>query len=110
MTPRYGKKWSKEAKNLWRSIHADYDIDAHQVEILRAACEALSRMHQARDILILEGLTFTTSTGAIRKHPACSIEKDSHTQFIQSIKALGIEKAVAGAAARGPGRPYTGPH
>ena len=90
-TPPYGKTWPPEAKRLWREIHAEFTLEADQLEILRTACDALARLYQARNILDREGLTFKTPSGQIRSHPANAIEKQSRVGFLQAIKQLGID-------------------
>ncbi len=94
----------REAKRLWLDCHEDFCFGPDSLALLRVACFALERLLQAKKILDREGVTFKTETGQIKQHPACSVEKDARSGFVQAIRLLGISYDEAGFR-RGPGRP-----
>lgn len=65
-----------EAKNLWKKVWADFDLDIAGQEILRVACFSLDAYLKAKDTLEDEGYTFKTGT-QIRKHPMAEVLKDN---------------------------------
>ena len=88
-TPPYGA-WRPEVKRLWKKAHAEFDLDPEGTETLRVACDSLEAFYTARDVLAIEGLTFTTPTG-IRKHPAVEICKTERAGFLSAMRQLGLE-------------------
>ena len=97
------KKIRPEAKNLWKSVHKDYQIEDASREILRVACLSLSRFLEAREKLDKEGLTFTTNSGQVKKNPLIEIEKISRQGFLSAMNSLGLE--VESDNKNRPGRP-----
>jgi P27 family predicted phage terminase small subunit len=101
--PQVPKNLCSEARALWRDIHNDFEVGADAREILRVGCMSLTRYLEAKEILDREGLTFKTASGQVKKHPVCSVEKDSLTSFLQAMRLLGLEFEQP--KPKGPGRP-----
>lgn len=90
MKPRCPRGLKKnEAKQLWKDVWADFDLDPVGRELLRTAVFCLDGYLQARDLLGEEGYTFKTGT-QIRKHPANEILKDMRSGFLNAMKELNL--------------------
>lgn len=101
--PRADKKWNKKVRAFWKASHKAYEFDVDGLEILRVACMSLDRYLQACEILDVEGVTFETTSGQVKKHPANEIEKNARQGFLQAVKMLGI--SLDNEEKRRPGRP-----
>jgi P27 family predicted phage terminase small subunit len=88
---------SAEMQFWWRQTVADYDLEAHHLKLLEAACDAWDRMAQARATLLDEGLTVTTAHG-MKKHPAADIERDSAIRFSRLLRELDLDAPMAAPA------------
>ena len=83
-------------RRWWRSVCADYDLDSHHLRLLQLAAESWDRCEQAREILAVEGLTYTDRFGAPRSRPEVSVERDSRLAFARLIRELDLDtEAVA---------------
>lgn len=104
-------KWSKappkhlsnEAKQWWRTVVVDYDLEPHHLRLLRAACEAWDRMQQARQALLDHGdLTFRKANGDLATHPAVAIERDARIGFARLVRELDLDTGAPSDGARPP--------
>ena len=85
------KHLSSEARALWRSVLADYELERRHEAILLTALEALDRMRQAQAQLTADGLTTTDRYGGVKAHPAVVIERDSRAAFLRAMRELGLD-------------------
>src|SRR5512139_1316831 len=88
--PAAQKTWTKEARTLWRDVLKEWTIGPDSLEVLRTACDSLDRYIKAKKILDTEGLTFTTNSGQVKKHPCCEIVKNERAGFLSAMKALNL--------------------
>ena len=86
----------------WRSVMADFDLEAHHVLLLTAAAEALDRATEARGLLAAEGLTVPTGNGGCKPHPAAGIERDNKTLFARLLRELDLDVGGPAPDARPP--------
>ena len=103
----------RETKAWWRSVVRDYLLEQHHLLLLQAACEALDRAAEAREILDKEGLTVPTSSGGLKQHPAAQIEFNSRLSFARILRELDLDTEPAPEGRRPPAlrsnrRPYAG--
>lgn len=96
---------SERAVELWTGVVDDYELGAHQVELLRRACEAADRADEARKLLEAEGLMCQDRYGQLRPHPAAAIERDSRIAEARLLRELALEP---GPAEENPRPPRTG--
>jgi P27 family predicted phage terminase small subunit len=82
---------SAESKRFWRQITGMYVLEAHHLELLRLACEALDRGIQARQTLERDGLTVADRFGVARPHPCVAIERDARLSVARLVKALDLD-------------------
>ena len=90
-TPRAPKNIRPEAKELWKDIHTDFDLDPAGYHLLTVAVISLSRFHRAREIIDDEGEAYKTSSGQRKKHPAVEVEKNARQGFLAAMKALNLD-------------------
>jgi phage terminase small subunit len=81
---------SAPARELWRAILKDYQLEPHHMATLQKALEAFDRAEQARDIIAREGLTVEGRYGS-RPNPCVSIERDSRAAFLQGLRQLHLD-------------------
>lgn len=82
---------SDRAAALWSSVADDYELGAHQYELLLRACEASDRADEAQKILKAEGLTIEDRYGQVKGHPAAAIERDSRIAEARLLRELALE-------------------
>ncbi len=84
---------SGRAKGLWRALVKEFALEAHQLELLRRACEASDRADEARELLAGDGLTTVDRYGQVKPHPAVNIERDARLAEARLIRELALEPA-----------------
>ena len=92
MELRYKQRWEPEVRKFFRDIVSVFQIDEVHYATFYGTCENLNTFHIANNALTNEGLTFKSTTGQIRKHPAFQIKKDSWGSFLMGLKALGLHE------------------
>lgn len=86
------KHLSKEAVSWWREIISEYCIDDSGGHLLlQTALEAFDRMRGAQAIIEKDGQSFKDRFDQIKSHPQLTVERDSRSQMIQSLKALNLD-------------------
>src|SRR5215467_1699147 len=99
MGPKAPQYFSEKARNLWKKIHSDYQLEVEAAELLRVALENLDLADRARELLRNEGLVV-----AGKKHPASDAVKLHDGMFLRAIRQLGLDVLQPGPIGRPPGR------
>ena len=99
--PRPPSHLSAEAKEWWRTVVSDYELDPHHLRLLRLAAEAWDRGQQARRALV-RGVTYRDRFNQPRARPEVAIERDARLAFARLVRELGFD--VANPDARPPRR------
>jgi hypothetical protein len=87
------KGLSAESAALFERLSAEYEIsDGAGLALLRAVCESLDRVAQAREIIRRDGIIVETANGP-KQHPACAVERDSRTAVFSGMRLLRIGAA-----------------
>jgi P27 family predicted phage terminase small subunit len=82
---------SEDSKALWRQLLSEYDFQAHELKLLRLACEAWDRAQQARKAIGRHGLTYESRPhNAPRQRPEVAIERTAQRNFSTLMRQLGI--------------------
>jgi P27 family predicted phage terminase small subunit len=103
--PKPPRDLSREGKELWVRIQADYRIlDATGLNFLTTACRHFDRMRAAQKILKRDGPVIQDRFGIAKTHPAAVVERDSSASMIRALRALNLD-VTAGAPV---GRPELG--
>jgi len=88
----YKKNWRPSVRKLWNECTTTFPLDhAEAKEILTVACDSLENYYRARDTIYLEGLTYKTNSGLIKRHPASAIMRQERTGFLAAMKSLNLE-------------------
>lgn len=53
----------REGRALWRAIQSDYDLEAHEAALLRAACRTVDRLEAIAAALVTSPLTVMNGKG-----------------------------------------------
>ena len=80
-----------ETKKCVRGILADYELESHHFRQLIKTSEAFDRSEQAREMLLLDGLTVVDRYGTKKAHPCVGIERDSRTAFFRGLRELALD-------------------
>ncbi len=95
MKLRCKREWTKEARQFFKHITTKFQIDEKHHAVFYGTCENLDMFYRANELIAAQGMTFTTSTGQIRKNPATAIKKDAWSAFLLGLKALGLHEYQA---------------
>jgi P27 family predicted phage terminase small subunit len=79
---------------LFERVIEEFDLNAAETELLAAACVALDRLTEARELLDRDGLVVESRAGP-RAHPAFQIERDSRVAFDRILARLHLTGVVA---------------
>lgn len=77
---------------LWRCVVREFALELHHLAILRAACQALDRIDEARAAIDRDGAYVIGRYGP-KSHPALAIERDSRLAMIRGLRELGLDLA-----------------
>ena len=86
----------------WKSVHEDYQLEAHHVRLLTLAGEAFDRCTQAREAVDADGITVKTGDGGLKAHPCVAIERDSRLAFARLLRELDLDVEPPGGDRRPP--------
>ena len=104
--PAPAAEWTADAKSLWTATMSDYVLEPHHIELLRAACQQLSRAAEARAAIDADGVIIEDRFGIAKEHPALSVERQSHLAYLRLVREMGLDIDLP--ESRGPRRPGTG--
>lgn len=81
-----------EARQLWREIIADYQIDdAAGLSILRGLCETLGRLRDVQAQIQKDGLTVPGYNNQVRPHPLLKTEAELNRLMLAQYRALRLD-------------------
>lgn len=80
-----------EGLELYLRVRGDFVLDdAASLAVLEAACEALDRANEARQVVAKEGFTILGPRGSLQEHPALRTERQSRAAMVSALKALDV--------------------
>lgn len=91
-------KWLPElAQNEWRRVVpqlvASRKIAAHELGTVEAYCLAVANMRQAEAIVAVDGPTYVSPTGELKRHPATMLCKEAIEASRRLAAELGLTPA-----------------
>jgi P27 family predicted phage terminase small subunit len=92
--PKAPKKLSKEAREIWNRVMAQWALDQAGLIVLAQALESLDRMRQAQSVLAEQGIVAVDRFGQSKPHPAFLVERDSRSSMLRAFKQLNLEVAA----------------
>ncbi|RVC45104.1 MAG: P27 family phage terminase small subunit [Mesorhizobium sp.] len=82
----------RQATKKWfKSVCEDYALDAHHVRLLTLAAEAYDQAQTAREVLDMDGQTFTDRFGQPKERPECGILQNARIAFARLIRELALD-------------------
>jgi len=78
------------AAELWREVQATWNLYAAATELLRCACESLTRADECAAIVNAEGTAVRDRWGQVKVHPVALLERDLRGQASRQLAALGL--------------------
>jgi phage terminase small subunit len=91
IAPETPKHLSKRAKELWQDIAADYDLESHQLEILRLLCGCLDRLEVCRKQLKKDAVFIVNRFGEGKPNTALHEEREQKILFPRLSRELNLD-------------------
>jgi phage terminase small subunit len=91
-TPRPPANLSREAREVWTATCREFDLEAHHLAILRAACRELSRAEEAETIVGRDGLILKTPRGDSKPHPAAGVARNARIAAARLLRELALDE------------------
>lgn len=82
------KHLSPTSRAWWSEVLRTFDLESHELPILVAACEAMDRAAQAREIIDRDGVTVKDRFGQAKPNPACGVERDAQGTYSRLVRQL----------------------
>lgn len=90
-----------ETRKWWQRMMATFELEAHHVELLRLAGEALDRCAEAREAIERDGAYLRDRFSQIKPHPAMTVERASSLAAAKLISELQLVELPAHEPRRG---------
>ena len=94
MKKRAPKNLTNESKRFWIDTVKGYELEAHHLKILEAACRCWDRIIEARSIVKKDGAYFKDRYNQHKPHPALDIETKNKNLFMRLIRELSLDLEV----------------
>ena len=85
-------------RRFWKSVLAEFELSASEIELLSEACRTLDELDALRIAIATEGTTVPGSTGQPRAHPALGELRQGRGELRRLLDALGIPQPLAAVA------------
>ena len=99
--PRPPNGLRTSGRTLWRAVVRDFELDEHEVVVLREACRTADSLDALQALLDEEGTMSSTSQGP-RVHPALPELRQQRIALARLITALRIPAGVEDDGRTGP--------
>ncbi len=90
-----------DGRRLWRRIVCEFELQAHHLAVLCAACDALDRQTEARRAIDTDGAYLPGRFGT-KAHPALAVERDARLAMVRCLRELGLDFTTPAAPPRAP--------
>lgn len=82
---------SERSAAFWRGVVADYELDGHDLELLRRACETMDRADTAREAIDTDGLMVADRWNQLKAHPAAAVERQATNLLRLLLRELDLD-------------------
>jgi P27 family predicted phage terminase small subunit len=96
------KGLSQEARQWWRKVMSQYDMDSAGIMLLTQALETLCRLREIQAQIEKEGLVVVNAQGQSKANPLLKAENDCKTCLLRYWKSLGLDFNPIGSVGRPP--------
>ena len=86
------KHLSRSSAALWRRIQREFDLEPHEIPLLKAFCESVDRAEEARRAVADEGAYYHDFRQQPKPHPALREERDSRLAASRLLRELRLAK------------------
>jgi hypothetical protein len=101
--PKPPRKLGEHGMALWRSVHAEYDIeDVGGIELLTQAAQALDRAEALAACIEHDGEVYKSRAGP-KAHPAVKDELACRAFVVRTLQKLGLNLEQVKSVGRPPG-------
>ena len=83
-------------RRLWRSVLKEFDLEEHELALLRRACHVADRCDQLQAVIDSEGLFETNRLNERKMHPAVPELRQQEILFAKLIVAMRVPLGEAG--------------
>jgi hypothetical protein len=94
---------STASRQIWRTVHAKFELELDKVAILATVLQAADRRDAARAIVDRDGLVITVGKST-RAHYLLSVIKDCDQVILRGWRQLQFDVSPTGPMGRPPGR------
>ena len=84
-------KWSKRAKQYWKTMLKTYEFEDECLPLIRLAAEQLTRADEARAEIEEHGVVIRDRFNQMKENPAVSIERQAANAFRVLHRELGCD-------------------
>ena len=91
MRKRAPKNLTNESKRFWIDTVKAYELEAHHLKILEAACRCWDRVVEAREQVDKDGAYFLDRYSQHKPHPALDIETKNKNLFMRLVRELALD-------------------
>jgi phage terminase small subunit len=88
---RAPKDLKSESKKFWIDTLRVYELEAHHLKILEAACRCWDRILEARETVNEEGSYFIDRYEQPKPHPGLDVETKNKNLFMRLIRELCLD-------------------
>jgi phage terminase small subunit len=82
---------SQRAATFWREINERYVLEPHDLERLRACCEAIDVIDASEAAIRSDGRFVNDRYGTPKAHPAINVARDARQLLLRAIRELNID-------------------
>jgi phage terminase small subunit len=93
---------SERARRLWRAVVGRFELEAHHLALLQAACEQVSIADAASKDIRERGPLVTSRLGATVENPACKMHRAASLATLRLLRELSLDSEFVEEIKRGP--------
>ena len=88
---KFPQHLSVEAKNFYKKVITEYQLEDHHIKILTLACQCLDRIAEAQEVVRKNGSYYTDRWNQCKEHPGMKVERDNKILFARLIRELSLD-------------------
>jgi hypothetical protein len=95
-------------KRLWAAVNTSYELDEHELVLLREAVRVVDLCHELQGLLDRDGPVLVDAKGSVRTHPALVELRQERLVLARLIVALRVPIGVGQSSHGAPRLQYRG--
>lgn len=95
-TPKVPQGLGIEGKRLWRAVLREFDLEEHELALLRRACFVADRCTALQDVIDAEGMFETNRLGERKMHPAVVELRQQEILLAKLVVAMRVPLGESG--------------